>query len=115
MRPMDFMGDALLKDLLTTQLYGCVYPHGRGTITRARSNIECNRLFAFVVAQYGWQRLFRVCSSTLSDAIAGYVRSVIDRVSMRMRQINPGQIDAAHLNKTVAEAAFESESKSNAP
>ncbi|XP_070388685.1 endoribonuclease Dcr-1-like isoform X2 [Dermacentor albipictus] len=69
MRPMDFLGDAMIKSLLTTQLYGCLHPLGPGTLTKARASLECNRRFGFVVARHGWQRLFRVGSPALSEAI----------------------------------------------
>ncbi|XP_054931703.1 uncharacterized protein [Dermacentor andersoni] len=78
MRPMDFLGDAMIKSLLTTQLYGCLHPLGPGTLTKARASLECNRRFGFVAARHGWQRLFRVGSPALSEAIVEYVKSVGD-------------------------------------
>ncbi|XP_049273647.1 endoribonuclease Dicer [Rhipicephalus sanguineus] len=79
MRPMDFLGDALLKTLLTTQLYGCLHPLGSRTITQARSKVECNRLFGFIVVKHGWQRLFLVGSQVLNNEIVEYVKSVADQ------------------------------------
>ncbi|XP_075726278.1 endoribonuclease Dicer-like isoform X1 [Rhipicephalus microplus] len=78
MRPMDFLGDALLKSLLTTQLQGSLNPLSRGTVTRARSKVECNSLFAFIVVKHGWQRFFRVGSATLNQEIVEYVGNVAD-------------------------------------
>ncbi|XP_037560850.1 endoribonuclease Dicer-like [Dermacentor silvarum] len=78
MRPMDFLGDAMIKSLLTTQLYGSLHPLGPRTLTQARAHLECNRLFGFVVVRHGWQRLFRVGSAVLSEAIVEYVKDIGD-------------------------------------
>ncbi|KAL1467148.1 hypothetical protein MTO96_026276 [Rhipicephalus appendiculatus] len=79
MRPMDFLGDALLKTLLTTQLFGSLHPLSPGTITQARSKVECNRLFGFIVAKHEWQRLFHVGSQALNEEIVEYVKKVADQ------------------------------------
>ncbi|XP_077547576.1 endoribonuclease Dicer-like [Haemaphysalis longicornis] len=76
MRPMDFMGDALLKFLLSAQLYGCVHPLTSGKLTQTRQQLECNRFFAFLTAHLGMHRLLRCGSPALSDDIVSYVKEI---------------------------------------
>ncbi|XP_077522995.1 endoribonuclease Dicer-like [Amblyomma americanum] len=78
MRPMDFLGDAALKALLTAHLYGCLHPLSSGALTQTRARVECNRVYGFVAARHGLQRHFRSGSPALSEAIVEYVNSIGD-------------------------------------
>ncbi|XP_077498513.1 uncharacterized protein LOC144109565 [Amblyomma americanum] len=78
MRPMDFMGDALLKQLLTVHLYGCIDPLAPKALHETRQRIECNRFLGFVVAHHGMHKLLRYSSPSLSEEIVQYVRMLRD-------------------------------------
>ncbi|KAL3215419.1 hypothetical protein MRX96_034131 [Rhipicephalus microplus] len=53
MRPLDFLGDALLKEMLTVQLYGTVDPLTPKALHETRKRLECNRFFGYVVVRNG--------------------------------------------------------------
>ncbi|XP_077499948.1 uncharacterized protein LOC144110748 [Amblyomma americanum] len=78
MRPMDFMGDALLKHMLTVHLYGCIDPLAPKALHETRQRIECNRFLGFVVAHHGMHKLLRYSSPSLSEEIVHYVRKLKD-------------------------------------
>ncbi|XP_064456384.1 endoribonuclease Dicer-like isoform X2 [Ornithodoros turicata] len=76
MRPLDFLGDAAIKFLLTVHLYGCIEPLTSYALTLTRQRVECNRFFGFLVVRHGWHKFLRCGSSTLNDDIVKYVKSV---------------------------------------
>ncbi|XP_050050508.1 uncharacterized protein [Dermacentor andersoni] len=78
MRPLDFMGDALLKELLTVHLYGTIYPLTPKALHETRKRLESNRFFGYVVVHHGMHKLLRSASSALSEDIVGYVRKLRD-------------------------------------
>ncbi|CAN7941592.1 unnamed protein product [Ixodes hexagonus] len=79
MRPMDFLGDALLKLLVSTHLYGCLEPLTNRSLTETRQRLECNRLFAYLAVRYGMHKFLRSASGSLNDDVARYAQSVGDR------------------------------------
>ncbi|XP_077512655.1 uncharacterized protein LOC144123772 [Amblyomma americanum] len=78
MRPLDFMGDAVLEQLLTVHLYGCVDPLAPKALHESRQRTECDRFLGFVVAHYGMHKLLRYSSLSLSEDIVQYVRMLRD-------------------------------------
>uniref|UniRef100_A0A224YMA0 Endoribonuclease Dicer n=1 Tax=Rhipicephalus zambeziensis TaxID=60191 RepID=A0A224YMA0_9ACAR len=76
MRPMDFLGDALLKEMLTVQLYGTISPLTPKALHETRKRLECNRFFGYVVVRNGMHKLMRSHSSQLSERIVQYVRKL---------------------------------------
>ncbi|XP_075744258.1 endoribonuclease Dicer-like isoform X1 [Rhipicephalus microplus] len=78
MRPLDFLGDALLKEMLTVQLYGTVDPLTPKALHETRKRLECNRFFGYVVVRNGMHKLLRSRSSELSEHIVRYVTKLGD-------------------------------------
>ncbi|KAH7955804.1 hypothetical protein HPB52_003897 [Rhipicephalus sanguineus] len=76
MRPMDFLGDALLKEMLTVQLYGTISPLTPKALHETRKRLECNRFFGYVVVSNGMHRLIRSHSPELSERIVQYVKKL---------------------------------------
>ncbi|XP_050028042.2 uncharacterized protein [Dermacentor andersoni] len=76
MQPMDTLGDALLKYFLAAKLYGCVHPLCPRSLHDARSRVDSNYSLGLIATRQGWQRLLRMGSAALSDAIVNYVRSI---------------------------------------
>ncbi|KAM7302859.1 hypothetical protein ISCGN_018367 [Ixodes scapularis] len=79
MRPMDFLGDALLKLLISTHLYGCLDPLTNRNLTETRQKLECNRFFAYLAVRHGMHKFLRSASGSLNDEVVRYAQSVGDR------------------------------------
>ncbi|KAH6933806.1 hypothetical protein HPB50_018285 [Hyalomma asiaticum] len=78
MRPMDFMGDALLKEMITVQLYGTIHPLTPKALHETRKRLECNRFLGYLVVRHGMHKLLRSGSYELNDGIVRYVRRLRD-------------------------------------
>lgn len=79
MRPMAVLGDAVLKHLITTHLYGCLEPLSNKTLSNTRKKLECNRLYGYLMVRHGMHKYLRSCSRALNEDLVRYVQNVTDR------------------------------------
>ncbi|XP_077512613.1 uncharacterized protein LOC144123709 [Amblyomma americanum] len=105
MRPLDFMGDAVRKLLLTVHLYGCIDPLATKALHETRQRTECDRFLGFVVAHYGMHKLLRYSSPSLREEIVQYVRMLRNGVYPGFRAQAPPK-PLADLFESLAAAVY---------
>ncbi|KAK8776612.1 hypothetical protein V5799_030046 [Amblyomma americanum] len=80
LQPMDHLGDALLKFLLSAKLYGCLHPLSPRSLHDARKHVDSNYSFGLAAVRNGFHRFLRSGSPALSEAVVGYVRGLENAV-----------------------------------
>ncbi|XP_077553718.1 uncharacterized protein LOC144168648 [Haemaphysalis longicornis] len=89
MRPMDFLGSALLRGLTSVHLYGSVEKLTPHELSETRQHLECDRFVASVVVRHEMHRLLRSASCALNDAVVRYVQYVEGHKDEAVPQATP--------------------------